>query len=159
MRPLWLVGAGVALSVVLLAGADLLAEGGARGHARLHAGVALIALILAGAIQLARPIGGAARRAGIVAFVLVAIAQLLEGVGALGYAADNDTRRSDLALAHDAGVAATPLALLSLAVAAGIAVAARVRSGSRRASIAQGAVFVGVTVGGVLVVAVLTGVL
>jgi hypothetical protein len=154
-----LVGVGVALAAALLAGADALADGGASSHARLHAAIALGALIAAGAVLRVRPVGGPASRALVIAFVLVAGGQLLEGVGALGYAADNDTRRSDLALAHDAGIAVAPVALLSLAVAVGIAAAARIAPGSRFAAIARGAVFVGVSVVGVVLVAVISGVL
>jgi hypothetical protein len=154
-----LVGAGVALAALLLAVADLLADGGASSHARSHAAIALGVLIAAGAILWVRPVGGPAGRALVIAFMLVAAGQLIEGVGALGYAADNDTRHSDLALAHDVGSMVAPVALLSLAVAVGIAAAARIAPRSRPAAIARGAVFVGASVAGVVMVAVLSGLL
>jgi hypothetical protein len=144
----------IVVAVALLASAGILAESGATDHSRLHAAIALAILIVAGTILRVRPNPSIVRRAPVVGLVLLAAAQLIESVGALGYGPDNDTRRNDIALAHDFGVMATGVAMLAMVVAVGIA-AASLTSRSRRGILVPSLVGFAIIAVGLLLVRVL----
>lgn len=156
-RSTLVVGGGIILAIALLAGAGILAESQATDHARLHAAVALAVLLLAGAILGVRPRPGTPSRAMIIGLVLFAGAQLLESVGALGYAADNDTRRNDLAIAHDVGLVATPIAMLALVVAVAIAVGALRTPLLGRGNLVPGLVVLGIIAAGLFLAGRMVG--
>ena len=128
------IGVEIAAAIVLTIISGVVAAGGATDHARLHAISALVVLLIAGAILFRWPAAGLASRAPAVGLGLFAVGQLLEGAGALGFAADNDTRRNDLAVLHDLGLAATAFGLVAVAIglAVGIGVGLGRRPGPRR---------------------------
>jgi hypothetical protein len=146
----------VVIAVVLLASAGVLAESGATDHSRLHAGIALALLVIAGIILRVRPDPSIARRAPVIGLVLLAAAQLIESVGALGYGPDNDTRRNDIVVAHDVGVMATGVAMLAMVVAVAIA-AGSLTGRSRRGILVPSLVVFGIIAAGFLLVRVLVG--
>ncbi len=146
----------IVIAVALLATAGILAESGATDHSRLHAAIALALLITAGTILRVRPNPSIVRRAPVIGLVLLAAAQLIESVGALGYGPDNDTRRNDIAVAHDIGVMATGVAVLTVVVA--VAIAAGFLTGrSRRGILVPSLVVFGIIAAGFLLVRVLVG--
>ncbi|MDP9337086.1 MAG: hypothetical protein M3Q30_27750, partial [Actinomycetota bacterium] len=146
----------IVIAVALLATAGILAESGATDHSRLHAAIALALLITAGTILRVRPNPSIVRRAPVIGLVLLAAAQLIESVGALGYGPDNDTRRNDIAVAHDIGVMATGVAVLTVVVA--VAIAAGFLTGrSRRGILVPSLVVFGIITAGFLLVRVLVG--
>ena len=150
------VGACMVVAIAVFAGAGIFAESLATGHAQLHAATAVGVLLVAGAIIRIRPSPGLASRALVVGLVLVAGAQLLESFGAFGYAADNDTRVNGLALLHDLGLTAGPIALLAMVVATAIAVGGSVpRLGGGR--VVSGLVALAIVIAGVLGVRTLVG--
>ena len=149
------VAAEIVIAVALLASAGIFAESGATDHSRLHAATALVLLIIAGTILHVRPDPSIARRAPVVGLVLLAGAQLVESIGALGYGPDNDTRRHDIVVAHDIGVMATGVGMLAMVVA--VAIAAGSLIGRSRPGIAQSLVGVGIIALGFLLVRVVVG--
>ena len=142
--------------MALLASAGVLAESGATDHSRLHAGIALALLVIAGIILRVRPNPSIVRRAPVVGLVLLAAAQLIEAVGALGYGPDNDTRRNDIVVAHDIGVMATGVAMLAMVVTVAIA-AGSLTSRSRQGILVPSLVVFGIIAVGFLLVRVLVG--
>ncbi len=146
----------VVIAVALLASAGVLAESGATDHSRLHAAIALALLVIAGAILRVRPNPSIARRAPVIGLVLLAGAQLIEAVGALGYGPDNHTRRSDIVVAHDIGVMATGVAMLAMVVAGAIA-AGSLTGRSRQGILVPSLVVIGIIVVGFLLVRILVG--
>ena len=144
----------VVIAVALLASAGILAESGATDHSRLHATIALALLLIAGIILRFRPDPGIARRAPVVGLLLLAAAQLIESIGALGYGPDNDTRRNDVVLAHDFGVMATGVAMLAMVVAVAIA-AGSLTSRTRRGILVPTLVGFAIIAVGLLLVRVL----
>ena len=146
----------VVIAVALLATAGILAESGATDHSRLHAAIALALLVIAGTILRVRPSPSIARRAPVIGLVLLAGAQLIESVGALGYGPDNDTRRSDIVVAHDIGLMATGVALLAMVVAVAIA-AGSLTGRSRQGIVVPSLVAFVVIAVGFLLVRVLVG--
>jgi hypothetical protein len=144
----------IVVAVALLAGAGILAESGATDHSRLHAVIALTLLLVAGVILRVRSDPGIARRAPVIGLVLLAAAQLIESVGALGYGPDNDTRRNDLVLAHDFGVMATGVAMLAMVVTVAIA-AGSLTSRSRQGILVPSLVGFAIIAVGLLLVRVL----
>ena len=147
----------IVVAVALLASAGVLAESGATDHSRLHAGIALAVLVIAGAILRVRPNPSIARRAPVIGLVLFAGAQLLESVGALGYGPGNDTRRSDVVVAHDIGVMATGVAMLAMVVAVAIAAGSLTAHRSRQGLLLPSLVGFGVLAVGFMLVRVLVG--
>jgi len=143
----------IVVAVALLASAGVLAESGATDHSRLHAAIALALLVIAGII-LGRPDPSIARRAPVVGLLLLAAAQLIESIGALGYGPDNDTRRNDIVLAHDFGVMATGVAMLAMVVAVAFA-AGSLTSRSRRGILVPSVVGFAIIAVGLLLVRVL----
>lgn len=97
-------------------------------HPQLHAGSAAVALALtwltAGSGQ-----DTLVRRALGLAFVLLAVSFLVEGVGGFGYGHEG---RNDLARAHDLGIVLTTFAMLADTILFGVAVGGLVAS--RRSS-------------------------
>ena len=151
------VAAEIVIAVALLASAGILAESGATGHSRLHAATALVLLIIAGTILRVRPNPSIARRAPVIGLALLAAAQLIESVGALGYGPDNETRRNDIVVAHDIGLMATGFALLAVVVAAAIAAGSLMARGSRKGTLAPSVVVVGIIAVGFLLVRIVVG--
>ena len=147
----------VVVAIALLAGAGILAESQATDHSRLHAAVALAVLAVAAVILGAVPRPSIASRAPVVGLALFAGAQLLESVGALGYGPDNDTRQNSIVVAHDIGVLATGITMLTLFVALAISAGAIV-GGRSRLGIMTGVVLAIVAVGFFLVRLVVLGV-
>ncbi len=112
----------VAGATILLIAANMFADGGAADHLRVHAVMALVLLAVAGLIAWRWPSAGIPTVAPAVGLVLFGGAQLLEAVGAAGFAADNDTRRSSLAELHDVGLAVSPIGMVAAVVGVGIGV-------------------------------------
>jgi hypothetical protein len=130
----WLVALGLAAAVGLFLGSLFLAARSAAGHAQLHAIMGLAALLPAAilVVRVDRPTlasGGPA-----IGLWLLAVTQLIEGVGALGYGADGYTRANGLVALHDLGLGLAPIGLVGAAVgvAAGIGSLVGRRSGSPR---------------------------
>lgn len=111
-----------ATAAILLIAGNVLADGGAAGHLRLHAVMAIVLLAVAGVLAWRWPTSGIATLAPAIGLALLAGAQLLEAVGAAGFAADNDTRRSSLAALHDAGLSVSPIGMVATVVGVGIGV-------------------------------------
>jgi hypothetical protein len=151
------VAGAIVVAIALLASAGILAEAGATDHSRLHAAIALAVLLIGGTILLTRPNPSIASRAPVVGLVLIAAAQLIESVGALGYGPDNDTRRSDIALAHDIGTMATGVALLALVVSVAIAAGSLANNRYRRGILVPSLVAFGIIAVGLFLVARLVG--
>ena len=122
------VTASMATAVLLLLLSGLLAEGEATAHVRYHSLIALTLVLVAGWVVLGRSRATVASRAPVVGLLLIALGQLVEGTGAFGYAADDDTRRYGIVVLHDAGIGVTFLALVALALALAIAAAAFARA-------------------------------
>jgi uncharacterized membrane protein YoaK (UPF0700 family) len=148
---------GIVVATALFASAGILAESGATDHSRLHAVIALAALLIGGTILRTRPNPTVASRAPVIGLVLVAGAQLMESVGALGYGPDNDTRRNGIALAHDIGTMATGVALLALVAAIAIAAGSMATGRSRRGILVPSLVALAIIAVGLFLVARLMG--
>jgi hypothetical protein len=129
--------------VGLLVGADVIADGEAAGHVRLHAASALIVIALA--MLLARRADGSARSmAPAVGLWLFAAAQLVEAVGGAGFDAANANRNS-LAVIHDLGMALTVPGLVAavVGIAIGIHDALARRGVSRGVALGGGVAILG----------------
>lgn len=127
-----LVAALVAWGVAMLVLPALLALPLAVGHAQFHALFALAVLAPAFAIALRRGNGpNLAATAPVAGLATLALAQLVESVGGLGYGPDNDARVNGLAAFHDIGLAVMPLGLGAalVGVTAGVGVLVGRRSG------------------------------
>jgi hypothetical protein len=147
----------IVIAVALLATAGILAESGATDHSRLHAGIALAVLVIAGTILRVRPDPSIASRAPVIGLALLAAAQLIESVGALGYGPDNDTRRNDIVVAHDIGLMATGVAMLALVVALAIAAGSLTAGRSRQGILVPSLVVFGIIAVGFLLVRLVVG--
>ena len=128
----WLVATLVAWAVVMLVVPALLGLPLAVGHAQFHALFALVVLVPAAVIVLRggdRPT--LASTIPVAGLATLALAQLVESVGGLGYGPDNDGRVNGLAAFHDLGLALMPLGLGAalLGVTAGVGVLVGRRSG------------------------------
>jgi len=93
----------------------------------------MLAAIVAGTLAIRWPTAGIAAWAPAIGFAWFAVAQLLEGVGALGYDTIHDVR-GDLALAHDVGLGASATGLVAIVLGStvGLAVASRRHQGAAR---------------------------
>jgi hypothetical protein len=137
-----LVGFVVALAgsaVVMLVVPAVLALPLAVGHAQYHAVFALAVLVPA--LVVARRGGSRptmATAAPILGLAAVAVTQLAESIGALGYGPENDERVNGLVAFHDLGLAITPLGLVAamVGVTIGLAVAVGRRTGRPMAAAA-----------------------
>ena len=117
----------------------------------------MVSALVGVAILTRWPRAGLAAAAPAIGLASYAIAQLVEGIGALGYDTIRDTR-SDLALAHDLGLGLTALAMLSVVagLAMGLGVAAARQRGAAR--VVGGASALAVAVFGLLFVKTMIGV-
>lgn len=117
-----LAGALLVASVVLALVSGPVAIGEATTHAREHATVvAVTAVLFAGVGLLIRPQASSpivrVWRAVLIAFAFLAVVQLVEGVGGMGYGESNEgTRYSWLVVVHFVGVLATFLGYLAVFV-------------------------------------------
>jgi len=155
MLPIIALGLAQAIAQLVLAG--LLSAGEATGHARYHAVFALVVLAIAGAIVARWPRAGLASGAPAAGLVSLAVAQLMESIGAFGYDAANDARINGFAGVHDIGVLATApgMILAVFGVALGLIVAASRLSGTRRLVALPGAVLV--AIGGLVLAKTMIG--
>ena len=154
------VGAGIVLSMALLAGAGIVAPGTDTGHARFHGSTALMALLVAAGILWVRPSRTLANRAPVVGLVALAVAMLVESVGALGFGPDGYGRVNDLVVLHDLGLLLTPLAMIVMVVALAISAGAviwRRAAGSNAARATAVLVGLVVVAMGLFLIATLTG--
>lgn len=145
---IWLVAALGAWALVMLVVPALLALPLAVGHAQYHAILALVVLTPALVIALRRGERPTiASTAPIIGLAALALTQLVESVGGLGYGPDNDVRVNGLVAFHDLGLSITPIGMVAalLGVTAGIGMLVGRRSG--RPALAAG-VAVLVVVGG-----------
>lgn len=152
-----LLGACLLASVGLVILALLLARVASSGHAIFHASSALLVLALGAAIIARWPAAGAASLAPAVGCLLMGISQLVEGVGALGYGVDGNSRQNGLVVLHDLGLAITPIGLVAMVLGFGIAVAAlagRRRGPGRRLAVPLAVAFV---IGGLVLVGKMIG--
>ncbi|TAL08972.1 MAG: hypothetical protein EPO00_06455 [Chloroflexota bacterium] len=106
-------------------------------HPRFHAGSAVAMLVLAW-LAAGRGPATLARRALATAFLLMATAFLVEGVGGFGF---DHHGRNALAVAHDLGLGLTALSMLAAAALIGVATGSFIgaRSSSRGLSVLVGA--------------------
>ena len=143
------VGVTAAGALAMLVAGGLLKEVVAGGHGQFHALFALI--VLAPAIVLVRqvPAGSAATTPAVAGFTILAITQLVEGLGGFGFGPGNDVRVNALAQVHDLGLAITPLGLVAAALGVTIGVAQALR---RRLGIAPALAVTVAVLGGLLVV-------
>jgi len=142
---LGVIGAVAVAAVLLWLAAGVVSSGEAASHAQLHAVSALAMLGIGGAIVARWGRAGLIAFAPAIGFTLFATAQVVEGLGALGYAPDNETPESGLADLHDVGLALTGPVLVALfagiAISLGLVVARR--TARRWAGVAVGfAIFV-----------------
>jgi hypothetical protein len=85
----------------------------------------------------------------------MALTQLVEAVGAWGFAPDNDTVVSPIKALHDLGLAISPIGMLGAVLAVAVAIAVWLRAlGQSVLAIAAGS---GVALAGVVVVAKMIG--
>jgi hypothetical protein len=152
----WVLGGLVLVPVVLFVFAGFLGDAGAADHARMHALVATVSAIVAGTFVMRWPTAGIAAWAPAIGFTWFAAAQVLEGVGALGYDTIHDVR-GNLAVAHDLGLgaSATGLVAIVLGSAVGLAVASSRQQGAARL-VGAGIAFT-VMIGGLVIVKTLIG--
>jgi hypothetical protein len=150
----WLVIVVFATMAVILGLSFLMADRVASDHAYFHAMFALIGAVPAG-ILATRPHPARWRQVAIVGLELLAITQLVEAVGAWGFAPDNDTVTGPIKGLHDVGLAISPLGLLGAVVGVAVAVALALRAqGRSMVAVAAGG---GTAVVGLVVVAKLIG--
>ena len=153
-----IVAIGFILALTQLLVAEVIAEGEATGHAWFHVlFFALPALVVAAGVIVLWPNAGLASRIPVIGLLALAAAQLIESVGAMGFAADNDARVSGIVVLHDLGLGLSAIgmiaAILGLGVGSGLA-SWRLRG--RRGWIGLAATAVGLA-GGLLLVLTLTG--
>lgn len=146
----------IVFPAVLFVVAGFFGDEGAADHARLHAVQALVAASVAAAVVSRWRTAGLAAWAPAIGFMAFAIAQFLEGIGALGYDTIRDTR-GDLAVVHDFGLGATAIGLLAvvLGTTVGLAVASGRQHGPIR--LVGGGIVVAVLLGGLFVTKILLG--
>jgi hypothetical protein len=146
-----------ALGVVGLLGASVVVPAGqASGHAQFHALFALVALGIAG-VLVTPPRGTTlASLAPSMGLLVLALAQVVEGVGAFGYGPDGNSRANGLVALHDLGFLLMPVGLMAVAVGVAVGIGAIVarRSGRPKLAVTAGAV---VTLGALVAVAKLIG--
>ena len=113
-RLVWFVVALLVWALVMLVVPAVLALPLAVGHVQYHAVFAIGALIPALVIALRRGDRPTmASTAPIIGLAALAIAQLVESVGGLGYGPDNDGRVNGLVAFHDLGLAIMPIGLVA----------------------------------------------
>lgn len=151
----WLVIAVFATMAVIVGLSFLMADRVASGHAHFHALFGLIGAVPAG-ILASRPQPARSRQIAIVGLELLAITQLVEAVGAWGFAPDNETVTGSIKAVHDLGLAVAPLGLLGAVGGVAVAVAVALRAQGR--SVVAIAAGVGIAALGLVVVAKLIGV-
>jgi hypothetical protein len=139
-----------AWALVMLVGPAALGLPLAVGHAQYHAILAIAALVPALAVALRR---GAkptmASTAPIVGLATLAVAQLVESVGGLGYGPDNDGRVNGLVAFHDIGLAITPIGLTAALVGVVIGVGVLAWRRSKRPVLAAALSLLILVVGGI----------
>ena len=151
----WLVIAVFAAMAAIVVISFLMAATVASGHAYFHTLFGLVGAVPAG-ILATRPNPARWRSVAIVGLELLAITQLVEAVGAWGFAPDNDTVVSPIKALHDLGLAISPIGLIGAVagLALGAAVALRGR-GQPMVAVAAGG---GIAAVGLFVVAKLIGI-
>jgi len=153
-----IVAIGFVLALTQLLVAEVVAEGGATGHAWFHVlFFALPALAGAAGIMVLWPNAGLASRIPVIGLLALAAAQLIESVGAMGFDADNDARVRGIVVLHDLGLGLSAIGMIAaiLGLAVGIGIASwRLRG--RRAWLGLAATLVGLA-GGLVLVLTLTG--
>jgi hypothetical protein len=142
------VAATAIAAVVMLVVGQIAKPWVAGGHGQFHAIFALFFLVPA--LALSR------RRRGVeplsvpvaLGFTILALTQLVEGVGGFGYGPGNDERVNALAQIHDLGLALAPIGLLAgvLGLTVGIAQRLRGRLGTGPALVLTAVVLVGLLV-------------
>ena len=124
--------------MALLGGSLFLASGSATGHAQFHAIAALAALLPAG-VLVARPHRPTvASSAPVIGLWLLAGAQLIEGLGALGYGADGYSRVNELVALHDLGLTLAPLGFTAAAIGVAVGFGSLIGRRSGRPRLAAG---------------------
>lgn len=150
----WLVG-GVLASMAAVALLSLvLAATVAAGHALFHLTLGLVGAIPA-ALLVGRQRPTLATLVSAAAFSLLPITQLIEAIGAWGFAPDNDTVTSGIKALHDVGLLLSPIGLLGAVAGAAVGIGSVVAR--RTQSVVAILVALAVVAGGVAVVAKMTG--
>ena len=145
-----LVLALVAWALVMLLVPAALALPLAVGHAQYHAIFAIVALLPALVIALRRGAQSTvASAAPIVGLATLALTQLVESVGGLGYGPDNDGRVNGLVAFHDIGLAITPIGLVAALVGIVVGVGVLIGRRSRRPALAAAAAVLILVAGGI----------
>lgn len=150
----------VFLALAQLAVAQVVADGGATGHAWVHVLLFVLpSLALAALIVLRWPNAGHAARLPVIGLSTLAAAPLIESVGALGFGVDNESRVNGIVILHDLGLGLTGIGLLAALVgmATGVGIASWRLDGRRRWLGLAAMVVVGS--GGLLFVLAMTGML
>jgi len=153
---LWLVVATAAIALLLLGLAQVIGAGEAAGHATFHALSALPLLTIAGLLLGRWPEAGLAVRGPASGLGAMAIALLVESIGAYGFEADNETRNG-LAVVHDLGLTLTAIGLPAAIIGVGLGLGALSMRGhgfARGAGVVGTVTFVAV---GLLFVKTMTG--
>jgi len=151
----WLVAGAIIAAIGLLAAGMLVGAGGG-DHAKFHVFLALLALVPAGILVARSGRPTVASRAPAIGFWLLAGAQLVEGLGALGYGADGYSRKNDLVVLHDLGLTLAPIGFVGAAIGMAIGIGSLVGRRSGRPRLAAGVTAL-VAVVGVFGVAKLIG--
>ncbi|GAC1675764.1 MAG: hypothetical protein NVS9B8_17800 [Candidatus Limnocylindrales bacterium] len=146
----------IAGSAVLLISGGLLGDAGAADHARVHSVVAAVSAGVAVAILARWSTVGIAAWAPVAGLAIFAVAQLLEGVGALGYDTAHDLRR-DLAVAHDLGTVVSAIGLMAVVFGTSVGLGLASWRGRGPARLVGTAISLVLLAGGGLVVKTLTG--
>jgi hypothetical protein len=118
----------VSSAIALIVAAQVIG-GEPASHATFHALSALVIAGTAGAVGWRNPAGRPASVIAVLAAEALALAWLVEGLGAFGYGSDGYSRANGLVALHDIGAPLTLAGLSSTAVAVPVAVAARLTRG------------------------------
>jgi hypothetical protein len=151
----------LALGAIGLIVAAQVIGGEPAAHATFHGLSALVITTTAGLLAWRNPAGRSATVIAVLAGEALAAAWLVEGVGAFGYGSDGYTRANGLVALHDLGAPLTLAGLLSTAVGAPIAIAARLTrdmaAGGRRVAM-RGLIAAALIASALLVVATMVGI-
>ena len=132
----WLVGAEIAVAVAILGVGVPVAATLDSGHATFHVLFSLVGLVPALGIAIRSPRGGSTSTPPLIGLVLLAGAQLFEGIGAFGYGAGGNGRVNDIVVFHDIGVMLAPLGLIAGALGVAIGIGVLIARRSKRPSLA-----------------------